>query len=276
MDMAERSRRRLPRVDAPTLLTDELIESSHANFLEAYALVARSLPDGCVEDLDGATCLATGVPEAEFNRAFVFAAPSGPTELIQRVEAFYAELELPWMLVVAEAARPEMTAAATAARLGFGRIIPAMSLEGPDVPGSWPPGLDITPVDGAAMAGVFARTLADGFGTPPAYSAVYAAPGVWDAPGVTSYIGWVDGQPVATAARVVTGAVAGLYNVGTLQGFRRRGIAAALTRRAIEDGRSEVCIATILQSSTRGYSLYRGMGFRQFTSYRAWYRLKHL
>lgn len=251
-----------------------LIEAGHDNFVEAYALLARALPGGRVEEFDGLALVATGLDDAEFNRVFVLAPPKDPALALQRASTRFKELRLPWMLVVAEPARVAMTGPATAQRLGFGRIFPVMVLD--PLAGHEPaiPRFEVTRVDGGAMATVFADTLADGFGNPRSFTRIFAAPGAWDAPDVVSYIGWYEGQPVATASRVVTGCVAGIYNVCTMRGFRRRGFGAAVTWRAALDGLAAGCEVSILQSTNQGFNVYREMGYRKLTSYRAWYRAR--
>ena len=255
--------------------TDQaLVEAGHDNFVEAYALLARAVPGGHVEQFDGLTLVATGLDDAEFNRAFVLSTPVDPAAALRRAASTFKALHLPWMLVVAEQTRVAMTGPATAQRLGFGRIFPVMALD--PLAGHEPriAGFEVSRVDGGAMATVFADTLAEGFGNPRSFTRIFAEPGAWDALGVVSYIGWCEGRPVATASRVVTEGVAGIYNVCTAPGFRRRGFGAAITWRAALDGLADGCEVSLLQSSNQGYSVYREMGYRKLTSYRAWYRAR--
>jgi ribosomal protein S18 acetylase RimI-like enzyme len=56
--------------------------------------------------------------------------------------------------------------------------------------------------------------------------------------------------------------VAGIYSVGTLPEFRGRGFGVAVTRAAIEEARRRGYRLCVLQSSPKGYPLYRRLGFR--------------
>ena len=81
-----------------------------------------------------------------------------------------------------------------------------------------------------------------------------------------AYVGYVNGEPVATAAVVLGGEVAGVYNVATLPGRQRRGYGEAVMRYALADTRRTHGVErTILQSTPAGLKLYERMGFRTIT-----------
>jgi ribosomal protein S18 acetylase RimI-like enzyme len=81
-----------------------------------------------------------------------------------------------------------------------------------------------------------------------------------------SYVGYHKGEPVSTAATVIGAGAIGVYNVGTLPGYQRRGFGEAIMRHALEEARREHGISrTILQSSPQGLRLYQRMGYRTVT-----------
>ena len=76
------------------------------------------------------------------------------------------------------------------------------------------------------------------------------------------YVGYVRNTPVSTAAIVVAGGVIGVYSVGTLPGFRKRGYAEALLRNVLAYVTRVTGIEQYaLQSTRAGYDMYRCMGF---------------
>ncbi len=84
------------------------------------------------------------------------------------------------------------------------------------------------------------------------------------------WAGYVDGEPVATAATVITpDGTIGVYNVATSPAHRRRGYAEAITRHAIDarpEGKMDGGVErVILQSTMQGYELYRRLGFNEVT-----------
>ena len=83
-------------------------------------------------------------------------------------------------------------------------------------------------------------------------------------PQVTGLLGVVDGEPVATTCLFVEGDTAGLYAVSTIPKARRRGVAGAMVRRALDLARAQGVTLAVLQTGTGGdpERLYRTLGFR--------------
>ena len=91
-----------------------------------------------------------------------------------------------------------------------------------------------------------------------------------EVPDLTHYLGFVDGVPAATAMRFASHRIAGVFNVSTVPEYRGRGVGAALTWRAALDGRADGCLASALQASELGLSVYRRMGYREVMTYQIW------
>ena len=81
-----------------------------------------------------------------------------------------------------------------------------------------------------------------------------------------SYVAYVNGEPVSTAAIVTGAGVIGVYNVATLPANQRRGYGEAVMRHAvIQAQRQTPDSPVILQSTAAGLKLYERMGFRTVT-----------
>lgn len=78
-----------------------------------------------------------------------------------------------------------------------------------------------------------------------------------------TFLATVDDEPAAASAVLVTGEVAGLFNVGTALRFRRRGLGALVSVAALEAARSRGCRIGVLESSVEGEPLYRSLGFEE-------------
>lgn len=72
----------------------------------------------------------------------------------------------------------------------------------------------------------------------------------------------LDGETVATAMAFDLEGDCGIYNVGTLEHARRRGLATALTAIQLHDARARGCETASLQATPMAERLYASAGFR--------------
>ena len=70
------------------------------------------------------------------------------------------------------------------------------------------------------------------------------------------------GENVATAMAFDHGGDCGIYNTGTLEHARRRGLATALTALHVHDARARGCQTASLQSTEMAERVYAAVGFR--------------
>ncbi|MCI0391544.1 MAG: GNAT family N-acetyltransferase [Acidobacteria bacterium] len=78
------------------------------------------------------------------------------------------------------------------------------------------------------------------------------------------YLGYLSEIPVATAELTIGGGVVGLYNICTLEAYRRRGFGSALTLQPLLDARSSGYQTGILQAAPDGVGVYTRVGFQPF------------
>ena len=76
------------------------------------------------------------------------------------------------------------------------------------------------------------------------------------------FVGLVDESPVASSGLVLSGGVAGIYNVATLPDHRRRGFGASLTRAAIRYATDAGYQVAALATSELARGVYERLGFR--------------
>jgi ribosomal protein S18 acetylase RimI-like enzyme len=115
-----------------------------------------------------------------------------------------------------------------------------------------------------------ATTAASGFEMPVELFLQMITPALLRLPGIRSYIGLVNGEPVATVMGVALGDFVAIFNVATPRAHRGQGYATALTARAVADGRRNGAEWAWLQSSPQGYGVYERLGFRTIERWDSW------
>jgi ribosomal protein S18 acetylase RimI-like enzyme len=120
------------------------------------------------------------------------------------------------------------------------------------------------------QAVVHAEVAAAGFYAPVEEFLALMTPAVLRRSGVRTYVGKIDGEPVATGVGVCLENHVGIFNVATLPAHRRHGYGAAITSRAVRDGLDRGARWAWLQSTPDGYRIYEKLGFGTQESWECW------
>lgn len=89
-------------------------------------------------------------------------------------------------------------------------------------------------------------------------------------PGVRMYYATLNGHPVAALTTMARNNIILIYNVATLPGARRRGIAGNLVALALNDARAEGCTLAALTATAEARHLYEELGFRACGTMEQW------
>jgi ribosomal protein S18 acetylase RimI-like enzyme len=96
---------------------------------------------------------------------------------------------------------------------------------------------------------------------------IYGSPTLWDGP-MRGWVGYLSDRPVCIVTVVIGGGVLGVYSVGTLPEYQRRGFAEAAIRYALaRAGEVTGLQVSALQSTAQGLNLYTRMGYRVVTRF---------
>ena len=148
-----------------------------------------------------------------------------------------------------------------------GMVADLRALEGARDPAE----LRIERVRDAAAARICCDVLCEGFDLPlfvgHAHFDLLVHVGFGPNAVMQGYLALLDGKPVSTAMLFPAAGVAGIYNVATIAAARRRGIGAAVTRRALLDAKAAGFATAVLQSSEAALGVYESLGFVECCRY---------
>lgn len=250
-----------------------IAESADANFLVHAAWAQSRVPGMSASSARGVTVVDSGLPCDTFN--CILAArlePSAADQAIRAAIGHFEDAGRPFSWWVGPADRPrDLGARLAAAGLTAAEGEFAMSVDldtrAPD-PAPVSSDLAIERVATPAQLADFAAINAANWSPPDTnvlrfYAAAATVLLSRESP-FRYYVGRVAGEPVATLELTIGGGVGGIYNVATVERFRRRGYASAMMRRAMEEALASNLHVAVLQASPEGVGVYRRQGFREF------------
>jgi GNAT superfamily N-acetyltransferase len=133
------------------------------------------------------------------------------------------------------------------------------------IPEPLPRGLEVVPAGTSAQLREFAAINAANWTPPDADVARFYESAARFVLGEESplrfYLAFLRGVAVATAEVTVAGGIAGIYNVSTLEHWRRRGYATALLRQVLIEARDGGTLRAGLQAAPGAVGIYRRLDF---------------
>jgi ribosomal protein S18 acetylase RimI-like enzyme len=245
------------------------------NLRQSFRLLAAAQPAGEVREAAGVTIASAGVTFQMFNAAFLSAPVDCDRELDRRIataEVHFGARDLGWSYWVCEdwldrKARRRVSDAFKKHGLYLATVLPGMLAESLAAPARQLPRLDVRAVVDENSWAAFCDIGALCFNVPLKwFQEVFRDPEIWKN-GFVGYVGYLDGEPVSTAATVIAAGAVGIYNVATIPSRQRFGCGEAVMRHALGRAREDHGIErTVLQSTAQGFDLYRRMGYSVVTS----------
>jgi N-acetylglutamate synthase len=248
----------------------EMFGASKAEIMQQWSSV---LPGGRFLCQDGVCALVTGIPLSPFNGVWSehahpdAAAVATLLDEVSRAGVPYG-LKLPpgcEEAFTGLAAARGMARVADISLMGLGAAAGAGAVGAGPVPDGRP-----LPRLSPERAPRAAAVAAAGFGTAQDIFLRLVTPDLLRLASVRCYVGEVAGQPVTTSLSVTLGSCTGIFCVATVPGFRGRGFGAAVTARAVADGRAAGSAWCWLEASGMGLPVYRKLGFQVIEPRRGW------
>lgn len=234
---------------------------------------------GEVAERDGMLLIDSGVDYAVFNIAMLTRPVATRDSLIARsatAARFFEQRNTRWSMWVCEDLLPERVRRDAPAIFAEDRLkrltdAPGMIADRLLAPDRPLPAVQCRPVVDASTRSDFARITSANFEIPYATcERVYEREQAWTH-GYHGFVGYHRGMAVTTVAVMMAAESIGIYSVGTLPGYRRKGYAESLIRQAIAHYTRRTGIErTVLQATRAGFDMYRKMGYRavsHFTVY---------
>lgn len=244
----------------------DAVADVNENWGTAFERLAAYQPDGATRSFGSVTAISTGIPVPLFNPVFVFEEPRRD-ELATAV-SWMGDREAPFQITVADTVLDAAEPLAT--DLGLERAaepMPGMRLASLDESPAQETPVEIDEVGDTDEMDAFAAVTAAAFDMPMDIARQLSPPEVVSDDAMEAFLGREEGEPVACGLLVRSGDVAGVYNIGVIDDYRRRGIGEAITWAVLRAGSEAGCSTGVLQSSSMGYPVYERMGFETVVDY---------
>lgn len=246
---------------------DDIDRSARASVV-ALARGFAPGPRSCIRPSQGAYLILSGVPVAGANGIFSYQRQPDPAEiaaLAREVASLVAaaEAEVPWCIRLRSDPSPEVLA--TAAEHGLTQTTrePFMvrELEGASEPDPSASKLQVrTCADDDYDA--FIATVSGSMGAPPQIASLLFSRWRVGAEGTSTFLGSIDGTPVATGMSQLCDGYISISAVTTRAGYRKQGYGRLMMEHIMHHGREAGAHAANLRSTDMGYSLYTSLGFQ--------------
>jgi GNAT superfamily N-acetyltransferase len=245
------------------------------NLRLSFRALAVDRPRGEVREIGGISIASAGTSFQMFNAAFLNSPVADASDLERRIATARVQFEaraLEWSFWMCEGLLPprlRRQADRIFSRNGLRQAVqlPGMCADRLLPPRRPLPALDIRRVKDEATRVAFCDIGCTCFHVPLNwFREIFLRRPLWEN-GFVGWVGYLDAEPVVTAATVTAAGVIGVYNVATLPQYRRRGHGEAVVRYALDQASRECGFErTILQATDYGLELYLSMGYRTVTT----------
>ncbi len=244
----------------------QFADAHHKAYTRGFELIADSVTAGYMHHTGGVISIVSHSPVALFNQIIVNDDSADERDMETAV-AVMAGTGLRFAVSLRSERDRRFAAVLEESGMILTDSAPAMVMQPiPDHP--MPPDLEIR--SGAGVRDDHIRAAAEGFGFPAEMLESVLVPEMAEQGGVTFYAGYVDDQPVAASLGFIDHRSISVFNVATIEKHRGKGYGAAMTMRAVIDGRDRDCEVAFLQSTEMGYSVYERLGFETIFDYDLW------
>jgi len=232
----------------------------------------RHLEGHKLVEINGLLLALTNLPNEELNVALVERKPDDPLEALALAEQWFRWHGRRFGIEFERGLHPDVDRAITMLGLDLEVERPAMTaaIAGLEPPRP-PEGVEIRRVRTEEDLREAVIVNVEAFGMLPEVAERYLAPTILSVRQTRVYVAELDGRPAACASTDLHKGAVGVFGVGVLERFRRRGIGTAITAFAVRDLRGKADLAWLHPSET-GRPMYERMGFRPVAEWAVYVR----
>lgn len=239
-----------------------VVEDVVRSFMASMRTLWGAIPGAVWQESPDLVRYSTGSRAARFNGIVVL----GPLADEESAATWLEDLTgagIPHGILSRASAPPWVPGLAVWHRLGGMAEEPLMVHQHPAAI-SVPDGLSLTRVDpeDATEVAIAQELFAKGFEGRLEDLRVMMTADVLRCPGLSAYVGRLDGEPCTTGVAAVHDGHIGVFNIATPPEHRRRGHGHAVTAKVVAAGVAAGAHTAYLQASPMGLPVYERMGFR--------------
>ncbi len=250
------------------MASHDLAGTVRANWLHAFGLLAQHVAGGSTRRFGPVLAAFSRTPIPFFNELFALEDTPTGTSLEESL-AWARQQGCPFAVTTPERVPPALDATLRHHGLvAAAEMVPGMVLSPIGELADPPASLEVERVHATAGLEAVAEVSAEAFEIPPDLSRTLTPASLLDDADIAVFLGRRDGDPVACAMMIRSGATAGVYNVAVTDRARRRGFGAAMSAAAVRAGAEAGCTLAVLQASEMGLPVYERMGFEIVDRYR--------
>ncbi len=258
----------------------DLIYLADLNYAESIRETARWANHCEILEQDDLLLIAGGGLTPQNNSAIRVGNHAWPPaeEMLEKVKSFFGSRKRGYSLYVRRHLDSDLEALCSLAKLMKIADTPGMAVHKPILSKGLPTEFKIKSIKDEAGAADFAAVAINSFQSlgmdREIGQKLFENPGRMIRPYNYLVAIYVNERPVSCAMIIFSHTIAGIYWVGTIESFRKKGLAEVCTTIVTNEAFRRGASSVILQASPFGEPIYRRLGFKEFTRY-LWYMHFH-
>ncbi len=236
------------------------------NYFESFRVLVDNMAKGHSHVEEHLKYTDTGMAAVFFNNVFLFKPFTDVSGKIAQAQGYFEKINRPFRVVVREEYSEEIDSAANDLSLKKVDRVPLMihrSISDLQTPND----LDWKIVGDDKTLLDYQEVMASAFVFPDWLIKKVLTTRLLNEKHLVMLVGYEKGVPCTGAMLIQQGDLAGIYWVGTKQGYERKGLAAKATTQAILIGRERGCTWSVLQASDKGRAVYERLSFETIAHY---------